>query len=268
MHKEAERLVLQAFEAARLAGKKDWRRMTTAVLKNRLLQITEGSFAEFNYGAKNFREFVQLASNILRVDESTIPNSLELLSEDQSIPQERSAPAAERIRPDLWTSVMDYSSGRKFVWDERQHRAQAVSSDDHSQGPLMPTINSEIVDGWREEFAQRYVGKLDEGTWQHLTTWKEKALPSKGLPSALVSAWNRELKTKVSDILSVWFKEHGLETPAGMVEHSEARRDEYLESLRKLVLECVAVMNQRELIELKLPPSAILRIRTKAPLKR
>ena len=37
-----ERLIIQAFEQAMDAGKIDWQRMTTAVLKNRMLVLTEG----------------------------------------------------------------------------------------------------------------------------------------------------------------------------------------------------------------------------------
>jgi hypothetical protein len=268
MHEEVERLVLQAFDAARLAGKNDWRRMTTAVLKNRLLQITRGSFAEADYGATSFREFVRLAGGILRIDESTIPTSLELLPDDKPTAPRASEPAAERIRPDLWISVMDYSSGRKFVWDEHQRRARAVRSDEDEQGTLMPTVNSQIVEGWREEFAQRYSDKLDEEAWQHLMAWKEKALSSKALPPPLVGAWNTELKAKVSEILAAWFNEHGITAPTDMIGRPEERQDDYLESLRKLVLECVAVMNHRELTELKLPPAAILRARAKGQTRR
>lgn len=36
------RLIIRAFEQARDAGKIDWSRMTTAVLKNRILGLTEG----------------------------------------------------------------------------------------------------------------------------------------------------------------------------------------------------------------------------------
>ena len=52
-----ERLIIRAFEQARDAGKLDWQRMTTAVLKNRMLGITEGHGREILHVA--MRELAQ-----------------------------------------------------------------------------------------------------------------------------------------------------------------------------------------------------------------
>ena len=39
---QGEALIRDAFDRARQAGKLEWHRMTTAVLKNRILQSTDG----------------------------------------------------------------------------------------------------------------------------------------------------------------------------------------------------------------------------------
>src|SRR5689334_13687223 len=70
----AERLILQAFEAAKKKGNPNWRSMTLSVLKNRLLQISNRRFNELEY-AHNFVAFVALFPHLLRRDaESDVPS--------------------------------------------------------------------------------------------------------------------------------------------------------------------------------------------------
>ena len=55
---EAQQLIVSAYERARSSGKLDWNKMTMAVLKNRLLDLTQGAFDETTYGATSFTDFV------------------------------------------------------------------------------------------------------------------------------------------------------------------------------------------------------------------
>ena len=52
--------------------------MTTAVLKNRLLDLTGGTFDEAAYGATTFMDFVLRNEDTLAVDRSTAPPLVEL----------------------------------------------------------------------------------------------------------------------------------------------------------------------------------------------
>lgn len=76
---DAQDLVIRAFELARQRGKADWRRMSTAVLKNRILQLTDHTFSERQFGADSFSSFLRLCSGVIRVDRNTRHPTIELL---------------------------------------------------------------------------------------------------------------------------------------------------------------------------------------------
>ena len=56
MMEDAKQLIRQAFKQARVSGKPDWHRMTTAVLKNRLLSITGNAFNETEYRCRHVHQ--------------------------------------------------------------------------------------------------------------------------------------------------------------------------------------------------------------------
>src|SRR6266511_4011661 len=78
LHDEGKRLILAAFAAARDKGVPDWRRMTSAVLKNRLLALTNGQFDERRWNATSFRQFLAQYLDLLRIDSSRHPPIVEL----------------------------------------------------------------------------------------------------------------------------------------------------------------------------------------------
>src|SRR5207253_7391747 len=59
-----------------------------------------------------------------------------------------------RIRSDLWRAVMDYASGRKFVWDPAKNAA--YPSDDPSASPLLPTVDANLLKEWRAKVAAKH----------------------------------------------------------------------------------------------------------------
>ena len=65
---DAKQLIQQAFEQAKASGKPDWHRMTTAVLKNRLLSLTGNAFNEAAYGAPTFSNFVATHDDLVYID--------------------------------------------------------------------------------------------------------------------------------------------------------------------------------------------------------
>lgn len=263
MTDDAADLVRRAFEMARQTGKPDWRRMTTPVLKNRLLSLTQREFRESEYGARTFREFVELLGDSVQVHRDVTPWVVELPPDVAGL----SAPSgsfaeSEQVRSDLWRAVLDYSSGRKYVWDDEQAIAREYLPTD-GEKPVLPTVSPEVLTTWRAEFVQRNESTTPDKT--KLQVWAERGLPTASLPPQLRGEWNAELKRRVGKTLRNWFEEHGLRMPADAFslkrDSVDEGREARLRALRRLVLDCVAVMTEAELSDLRLPPKAILRAR-------
>lgn len=241
---DLEREIVTAFMAARARGKPEWQRMKLAVLKNRLLQITRGSFSESLHGVSKFQDVLALLPNLVRVQGDTV----ELLrADDVPAPSQAADSPRLRVRRDLWDAVVDYASGRSFIWDEAARVARTARPD---EGPVLPTVSKEQMRQWREKFAASHAGTHD------LKDWIEQGLATRALPLELRGIWNRFLRDQVVDRLNAWFAEHRLEPPTIT---EEVRENNSLDELRKLVISCIAVMTEEELAELRLSPSVFLR---------
>lgn len=266
MHEDAVNLLRRAFEAARRSGKPDWRRMTIAVLKNRLLTLSQGKFSESDFGARNITEFVLKAPDVVSLDRSQYPAIVEWIAEsqdDQITTQGKGG--YERVRPDLWQAVMDYSSGNKYVWDKAKAVARPQTTGDTDE-LLMPTISFADYSTWQEAFAKSIEGTIDEGAKRRLHTWIERKTSPRFLSPALLTSWNEYVKKQNMDLLTRWFAEHGIAGPEKITVVAAPRiarlaRDDNVDELRRFVIECVRVMNEQELQELRLPPLAALRAR-------
>ncbi len=265
---DGKALIRKAYEMARASGKSDWKRMTVAVLKNRILLLTNREFSETKHGAKTFLEFLKSASDIVRIDETTWPAVVEYLGEPE--PGASEAPPSERfvrVRPDLWRAVMDYASGRPFVWDSAASAAREAAPEEVPEGQApenaLPTISPDELSAWRGEFVAKHLGSVDGPTATKLENWQKHRLPSTFLPSRLLGDWNRELKSRVGARLMDWFQKKGLPAPADLVSVPAELPGRELPgdvgALRRLIAECVAVMTERELSDLRLPPAAVLR---------
>ena len=262
---DARQLIRQAFEEARASGKPDWHRMTSAVLKNRLLSITSNSFSEEEYGASTFMMFISKCSDLVDVDKSRFPPIVELRDselEELASSHVDSASSRPRIRSDLWQASLDYSSGTQYVWDPAERKARPMRSGENS--PTIPCVTQAVLQEWRQEF-------IDENTETHSITsaqegqvgdWITQHLPTSYLPSPLIPQWNRFLRDKVHQHLRSWFDESGLEPPHNLVTAVSVRttrKSSDTEALRRLILRVVGHMTERELEQLNLPPKAILR---------
>ncbi len=75
MPSDPRELIRAAFAKAQESGRPDWQRMTVAVLKNRILDLTEGTFREsdYDYGASTFQEFARNHGDILAFDDTRTP---------------------------------------------------------------------------------------------------------------------------------------------------------------------------------------------------
>ena len=116
---EARQLVVRAFAMAKASGREDWRQMTGAVLKNRLLDITDRAFDESDWGAASMRGLVEQLDDTVRFDKSLRPGQVVLLDQIDvgeqvdTATKERARNSGDwSIRRDLRESVIDCVSGK------------------------------------------------------------------------------------------------------------------------------------------------------------
>jgi len=258
----AAELIEKAFGLARQSGKSDWWAMTIPVLKNRLLLLTKNEFKEAHYGATSFRDFLNKVPEIIRVDETPPPGFVILRS---AAPENWEQPSAkkfrgDRVRADLWRAVLDYSSGRKYVWDVSQQAARLAGLDETA--PVLPTISLGDLKHWRAEFiASRKTP--DAEVAKLYREWSENLLPTAGLPTPTRPLWNSYLKRKVELRLQDWFRTNSIKEPAIIEEGREsAASDHQVEALREFVVKCVRIMPNKELLELRISPITAMRTLT------
>lgn len=262
--RDGRQLITKAFEIARMSGRADWTEMTTAVLKNRLLDLTERAFKESDYGVRNISEFVTSFPDLIALDKSTSPPKVVLIKTTLIKGQETPATRG-KIRADLWRAIIDYRSGNSYYWDG----VQAVPINQEfaeMQGrfPKLPTIPREKMDTWRREFRESLsqLVPLNDQDIEQLEIWARQALPTTELPLQTRGLWNDDLNRRVADRLAGWFEEHSLPLPDNMVQRRLPGRETApvaVAQLRELILRCVRTMTEAELRSMALPPAAVLR---------
>jgi hypothetical protein len=218
--KQALELVRAAFLIAKRKSGSDVRAMTLAVLKNRLLQITDRRFDPTDFGAKDLRAFVAMLSpDVLMVGK---PSDLQVELVPQKKKREKAeshstadpsavapAPAAElrrnggRIREDLWLAIMDYASGQIYVWDANLGHARPAEPND--QQPVMPTLTPVELTEWRLTFFEANKGTLSGQSLANAQRWQAQGLGTGTLPVTLQQPWNRELSLRVRQRLQNFF---------------------------------------------------------------
>lgn len=274
---EAADLVREAFDRARRSGKADWRRMTTAVLNNRLLQITDGEFSIGRYGARTVMEFAQLLPDLVRVDASenggpAVVTIVEGEAPDDEPSREVSLVRAERpqVREDLWRATMDWNEAHAYVVDPVTGRARLRRETDSPELPTVSGVSKQLYKEWRfafiEEALTSYTAEQDQAA---LTAWRDAPGPSRNLPTHLQDAWMDTLRARVAEHIHTWFVSAGLVVPPDL---TRARRVSErpiasgptevavaTQRLRDLVRRCVDQMSYDELRSLQLPASVVAR---------
>jgi hypothetical protein len=253
------KLLLAAFETAKRTRKDGWRVMTVAVLKNRLLQLTEHRFNEAQYNATSMSELVARHSDLVRVDRNARPITVEWLEHSSADPHSEAADTSnQRLRADLWRAVLDYSSGQEYEWDVVAGQARPLDRAD--PGRKLPTIDRAQLMQWRTEFVGERQGKVSEADLARLEDWAEKGLGSQRLPRDSLGAWNAFLKSKLVQLLNAWFVERGFSTPRILAPIKSEPTDPPQSDLRALVHECVDALSVEELHALMLPAHVLLRV--------
>ncbi len=253
---KSQELIRLAFEAAKRSGRPNWYRMDVGVLKNRMLNVTNGGFRESDYGCTAFMEFVRSHSNILELDETGWPPSVTLKGAHEE-PEFASEPVRRQVRPDLWRAVMDFSGGRRYVWDDSAGIAKPAG-DSTAGAPAMPTITAEQFTKWKRAFA----GSVDDAEIDDLfKDWVEKLRPAKLLAPHVRHRWNEYLTEEVVKRLRDWFQERNLALPPDLVKTPEGTERSPDDELRRKLIACVRAMTTEELKALQIPSSVLLRLK-------
>jgi hypothetical protein len=268
------RLIRDAFEAARRGGRADWQQMTIAVLKNRLLTLTDRQFSENDYGERTISDLVRRLPDLLEVDDSTIPPGVRLLTDN---PIKVAGPLRDageiylepaRVRRDLWDSIVDYRSHQRYIWNGSLALREGEATAEATAVLILPTLTEVEMAGWREAFVATNSSLVahDAALLAQLESWQHHGLGTASLPHVLRPPWNTELKKLVVRRILDWFEVQSALPPVDLLQyrpraHDTASVDVTTSALRELVLRCVRVMTHDELKELRLPPEAVLRMR-------
>jgi hypothetical protein len=284
---EFRTLVHEAYEQARRSGRPDWGEMTSAVLKNRLLQITQGGFSQERYGSPSFMHLVRRVPDLLAVASDNPPFRLHIIQETgnqtdgSTIPEEIwyasdnvvvSLPGNElirsRIRDDLWHAVIDYASGKTYVLDPDTGLARPCTDKDPGL-PTFSTVSRNEIALWRHEFIETLDLSVKAKFTSSLNTWADGRGKQSGLPGSVRGSWAEHLKRRVIKVLLDWFHSNGIQPPEDMVVTQEVRSPAPSESigemvetrhLRDLIIRAVRVMTHEELSQISLPAGILLRI--------
>lgn len=261
---EARQLILRAFQQAWSSDKPDWYRMTVAVLKNRMLSLTDSKFSEANYHARSFMDFLSHYGDITTLDRSRFPPVVELREDERSriAPLEPGRGAGRpRIRSDLWQATLDYASEQTYVWDANANRARPQNPGE--EYPAIPTITTDGLQQWRVGFVDTLTSsrEIHEDELARLSNWRDNRLPTSALPPRIANQWNGYLRDRVQERLHEWFSEKGLAEPSDLMvaQPPSAVSPSDTEDLRQLVINVVTHMTEQELSSLVLPPRAVLR---------
>lgn len=285
---EFRALVRAAFEQALNGGKANWQEMTSAVLKNRLLNLTQGQFTEHRYGSPTFIHLVRRVPDMLDVLNDSPPFTLRIkvplteqgdvgrtteglpqpVSEDTFTTLTGSDWRKARIRDDLWHAIIDYGSGNAYVLDSDTGRTRPRTSDD-SDLPEAPTVSRDDVASWRREFIASLESPAKDRFADELEAWAQGRGRQSDLPRAVRGHWAEFVKTRVSHLLLAWFKALGQPPPTDMIQIAEGHRtstpeaiDEVVQTrqLRDYIIRAVRMMTYEELAQIPLPASVLLRV--------
>lgn len=216
-------LLERAFSAARASGKRDWNRMIIAVLRNRLLQLTNHSFSVQAFGARSLIELVARHGDVVAIDQAGTPPVVEWRGPLTIA----GAAMTGRVRPDLWRAILDLSSGLHYEWDAAAGAARPVEHADPAR--RLPTVDAATLATWRHAFVHAQAAVLpDPRDQERLHAWLASAQGGQGLPGALRRRWSDYLKREVVARLTAWFEDAGLpvpdlmEAPGGPAPHAQA----------------------------------------------
>lgn len=261
-HPSPQALVLDAFRIAARQGRPEWHRMAGAVLKNRLLDLTERSFDEAAYGADRFVDLVEQLDDLLTVDHSAKPFVIELQEPYRSEIEQADAVSAsssgKTIRSDLWHAVVDYSHGQRWVLDRVTGKAIRVREGDDSGGGVdLPTLDRATLQTWRIDFIEECSATVSDAEALQLKAWVGEGLGTAALPKRLRGPWTIRMRDRVHERLLEFFRSQELDPPKDLLVLPRQRKP--ANELRSFIVRCISLMNDRELKELQIPAEVAMR---------
>ncbi len=287
----ARALVLDAFAVARRSGKAGWDTMTTAVLKNRLLDLTGRTFAEGDYGARDMAAFAKDMPDLVELvpPAGSGPPLVRLVEQESvdravPVPPERAegpprAGGRVRVRPDLWRAALDWHAAGRLVLDDGRVRPRA-EGDDPGLPSFEPVAETDF-EQWKRDFVDAVLPDVQGPQAEALLAWAARPAPANTLGRALQDRWMDTLRANVLEHLRGWFDGQGLQAPADLVyEEPAAARPEAdagggggddarpanvaapSRRLKDFVLRCVHEMTEDELRALPIPAGVASRIRS------
>lgn len=275
LRNEAASLIRDAFEAARASGHPEPDVMTSAVLKNRLLDMTGREFDERRYGARSFVQLLRLLREVVAVEGDHAPYHVRLIGSGQApasaeTKRERGSSRKQqpreaewrhrRIREDLWNAVLDYSTQTPWVLDPDTNRARPQRSEDHPEILQFSTVTATDMERLREEFIQE-VAQNEPTLRATLEDWNRSGGSTLRLPRFLQGRWNQRLKETALARLRESFAKAGVEEPPDLLFSPQADPPQgspsftdavQLSQLRDLLTRCVRVMTLEELRAIEL----------------
>jgi hypothetical protein len=252
-------LIKKAFEASGRPGHAATA-MTIAVLKNRMLQLSDRVFDEKVLGFESFIEFLAAHADLVEVDRSTRPATVRLMGAPEPADAATAGPPSTRIRPDLWQAIMDYSSGTTYVWDAAAGVARPRGEGD-SKASVLPTTTPSEIHEVRAQFEAHHRAASTEPERTRLANWAANDLSTDALPPRLRGPWNAAQKALVRSKLHDWFETRGLQEPGNVEQHVERPARRKSDELRDWVHAVVDAMTDDEFRALQLPANATLRAR-------
>jgi hypothetical protein len=264
--RDVRELILAAFNQARESGKLDWSQMTIAVLKNRILSLTNGTFRESDYGANSFGELLNSQTNMLSIEwngKVAVANLIESV-EKLRLPTEQSGMISgppnrdNRILPDLWRAIVNFSSDVPYIW----HEGCAVqTSEPTTSQDVLPTLTAAELRHWRQEFADSVLGNASTEDSERIVRWVDNPDSTSSLPSRSRKDWNAMLKHRIWDRLNEWFSSRD-DLPRDLLQLIAPRRDQFETNIdhRQFLIRLISQMSAEELNQVQIPASVMFRI--------
>lgn len=134
-------LVRRAFVATQSKRGPEWRRMNMGELKSRLLDLSNREFSESKHGAATFKAFVEQISDLVVLDQSTTPPTVELIVESIEASTDPQLVEAAVIDKEVIANDMDKyrAEGNRFAVGELL--AQGITgAPDHDFDRLLANI--------------------------------------------------------------------------------------------------------------------------------
>jgi hypothetical protein len=110
-----------------------------------------------------------------------------------------------RVRDDLWMAIIDYRSGRQYVWDPVTRLARPGRADEGLA--VLPTLDKREAKQLRSDFLDLHKASLDRTDLTRALRWKEQGLATVHLPAALQEKWKREITQRVRARVVKFFEE-------------------------------------------------------------